>query len=1365
MKDGRTVAVAAFCLVVLWGPAGEGHAQSLSDYTAYPPFTATTAVPPNILLLLDNSGSMNTKAYQIAFDPARVYYGLFDPLECYTYGSNKFQPDPAANPSSPGTCGVLYPWSGNLLNYVSMRRIDIAKWVMMGGICSVGGRDAQGNCRQLIGQNSFASTCCLDQTQFITVAQASGRMPLTSIPASGNVYFHMMGSINSLKGSFCVDDDSGQPSGSSCSDSDIYVESNWQIRVDRFDNASGIIQEVGNKARFGLMEFKGGGGDGGQVLSDVGGNVTSLITAIESTTPSTWTPLAESLYEATRYFAQLQPAYTNSDYSYNVTNRDPYYFKQPDWASTSQYVPCCKSFVIIFTDGQPTQDLNIPTTLRDYAHTAGPHGSSAHCATATGCTESLNAGTGSAPKHSSTSSSAHSDLTDHHDNCSAYYGGPSSDSCVSNGSHYLDDVAYYAHVTDLRQATVPGINLDGSDATGKDLSGVQNLTIYTFLAFGSGARILQDAAKLGGFEDRNGNNVPDLTQEWDRVNNETGAAGADGVPDTYYESSDADQLHDRLLAAITSILQRSASGTSVSVLATSSTGDGSIYQAYFYPLVYEGLNQITWTGYAQGLFLDAFGNVREDTNGDGKLVFNQDAIIRSRLDSATGDVKVDRYRDADGDGKADSSTPFETVGLRDIAPIWEAGKQLALTAASARKLLTWVDANDDGVVDAGEQIAFTVDNATTLRPYLRAGAAPFTETNLINFIRGEQVAALRDRQLTVDGTLLVWKLGDPIDSTPTVVAAPKERFDVLYGDESYSEFYLQYKNRRQVVYVGANDGMLHAFNGGFYHRGDDPNTSAVEHGYFTRTPTGNGGGAALGQELWGFIPYQLLPHLRWLAQTDYTHVYYVDLKPKVTDARIFVPDAKHPGGWGTILIGGMRFGGSCGACVASTGGPPMKVRADFGRGVEDRYFYSAYFVLDITDPESDPVLLWSYGTAELGLTTSYPTIVRGNSSGTPKTDNAAAEWFIVVGSGATGYDGSVAQTGKLFALKMPKPYAPGRALAVTAFSTGETGFLGNLIALDGDLDFRTDVAYGGSVINHGSGPAWIGKMYRLTTHGGDTEASTWGYQGAPTVLLATFPADGSLFVGPVTAAPTVTRDDANNLWVFFGTGRLYGNNDKTNTDTQYFLGVKDPVLSGRCTESGTTTCAAGNLLNVSSASVCVTCVTVTQVTGVSGATTFDALTAKVQGSGDIPAMDGWYTTLPTAGERVLNSPTILGGAVFFTTFVPSSDLCSSSGSGSLYALFYKTGSAYSESIIGTTPSGKNVVSLRSISLGSGLPSQMAVQIGAQGSGGDGSGGAGKGCQGRVMGFVQTSGGAVGQPCATPPSASWSRYISWLNQRT
>jgi type IV pilus assembly protein PilY1 len=1385
-----TIVAIALCLLTgigLW-PI-DVKAQALADYTSSPPFI-TEAVPPNILLLMDNSGSMNRMAYDTstaAFDPTRLYYGLFDNLECYTYGSNKYQPDPVANPTTLGTCGSSYPWSGNLLNYVSMRRIDVVKWVMMGGTCSVGGRDAQGGCRQLLGQNAFDNgACCADQTQSVSVANATGRMPSANTPSSGTVYFHLIGSSGTYKGKICVDDDSTRES---CSDSDTFSESSWDIQVDIFENATGVIQQVGSKARFGLMEFKGAG-DGGKVLSDVGSNVQDMLTGIESTTPSTWTPLSEALYEATRYYAQIPPAYTSSDYSYNVTNRDPYYFKQPDWASTSQYVKCCKSFVIVFTDGQPTKDTNIPTALKDYSHTATAHGTGDHCTAAGGCTGALST-------HTNTSSSFHATLTDHHDNCSSYYGGSTGDSCPNDGSHYLDDVAYFAHITDLRQATIPVLN-----ETGKDLAGDQKLTIYTFFAFGTGGNILSDAAKAGGFEDRNGNNLPDLPEEWDKVNNNTGAAGADGVPDTYYESDDADKLKDRLLAAITSILQRASAGTSVSVLATSSTGDGSLYQAYFYPTTFEGLNEVKWTGYTQGLFIDEFGNIREDSDADGKLIYQNDVIVRTRYDTATGDVKADRYNDSDGDGKADTTTPFETVGLKDVKPIWEAGRRLALMNSADRNIITWVDTDNDGVVDTGEQIAFTTTNATTLSPYLRASSAPFTASNIVSFIRGDQVTGLRDRQLTVTddiggSALKVWKFGDPIHSTPTVVGAPKERFDVIYGDSTYTTFFQKYKNRRQVAYVGANDGMLHAFNGGFYHRGDDPSTnSTTERGFFTKNATDNASGATLGKELWGFVPYQLLPHLKWLTQTDYTHVYYVDLKPKVTDVRIFAADDDHPGGWGTILIGGFRMGGSCGNCVASTGGPPMTVTADFGSGSQTRTFYTAYFVLDITNPEKDPVLLWTFSQSDMGLSTSYPAVLRVNPTSSTKTDNTSAKWYMVVGSGPTGYDGSSSQTAKLFAIDLkagPKDSSGGSL--VSTFSTGDANaFMGDVVTLDSDLDFRVDTSYAGNVMCNQTvpdpntdndnnpctpilTPKWIGKMYRLTTGGGDTSTTTWGVLSGssriPTVLLATFPPTGTtLKVGPVTAPPTLTADDTSKIWVFFGTGRFYSTNDKTNTDTQYFIGVKDLVMTAGCTQTSATNCQQNDLVNVSSAVVCNPCATSTnQVTGSGdiGSVTSLLGTATTTLQGLVNSKSGWYTTLtlptvaPTPRERVLAAPTILGGTVFFPTFIPNSDICTSSGDGMLYALFYLTGSAYKESVIGTTVVSGNTNMNKSISLGTGMSSQMAVHIGAQGSGTQGSG-SGSGSAGRVTLVGQSSTGAVTEVSASPALASWSRYVSWINQR-
>ena len=145
-----------------------------------------------------------------------------------------------------------------------------------------------------------------------------------------------------------------------------------------------------------------------------------------------------------------------------------------------------------------------------------------------------------------------------------------------------------------------------------------------------------------------------------------------------------------------------------------------------------------------------------------------------------------------------------------------------------------------------------------------------------------------------------------------------------------------------------------------------------EHGWYTATevPATAGG---LGSERWAFIPHNLLPHLKWLTDPDYTHVYYVDLKPKVTDVRIFSDDANHPNGWGTILIGGMRLGGG-----------PYTFSEDFdnnaGTPDEQRTFRSAYFVLDITVPNS-PVFLGEFTDPDLAFTTSYPAISRLEDNG------------------------------------------------------------------------------------------------------------------------------------------------------------------------------------------------------------------------------------------------------------------------------------------------------------------------------------------------------------------------------------------------
>jgi type IV pilus assembly protein PilY1 len=1286
---------------------------TILDYTAVPPFVGN-AVTPNVLLLLDNSGSMNQSAYHFsansgnAYGPAELekyvaateYGGYFVPritigpddirTLCYSYGSNRFTSG-GAGAAVPPYCSGGTPWDGNFLNWLVMRRIEVAKWVMMGGKCAP---RVTGNCYPG-GKLSFENGSSTSGWDFSVVATPNGMSPYTGsrcfTQSGGTLYVRKTDTLTTC-----------YPSGSN-SDYDSY-----SLTVDISSEPQGLIQDVGIKVRFGLMEFKSGTGDGGTIQAGVGDNLTSMVNAIENTTTTTWTPLAESLYEAGRYFAQISPAFANSDFSSNVQNKDPYYFTSA-WLSPAGYVPCCKSFVIIFTDGQPTQDLNIPSSIQDYAHTAAQHGTSDHCSAAAGCTSNITAGAGGPPKHSNISAAFHDNVTfkDHHDNCSAYYGGSSSDPCKFNGGHYLDDVAYWMHTTDLRpeSGNIAGIN-EAPNSHG--LTGIQNVTVYTFFAFGTGGQILKDAAMTGGFDDLDGDGKPfkdatcgtaspnPLCKEWDKDGN--------GIPDTYFESTNAFTMRAQLVAAITDILKRSASGTSVSILSTTEKGEGALYQAYFYPSKFEGLNQIQWLGYLQGLFLDTMGNLREDTNQNQTLDMTTDKIVKLVFDPTIGQTMVQRFDDANGDGTPDSTTPSSIVTLDQIQPLWEAGKLLALRDSSTRKIYTWVDQNNDGKVTPSEFISFDASNASLLRPYFSTtlslpNVTVADATNVINFIRGDWITGYRDRRITVNGSLKVWKLGDIIYSTPVTVGRPKEQYDLVYTDSSYQLFMQKYINRRDVVYVGANDGMLHAFNAGTY----DPNTRKFN----SVSPY------ALGEEMWAFVPYNLLPHLRWLTQTNYAHVYYMDLKPKVVDVKIFTPDADHPGGWGTIMIVGMRFGG---------GG--INVTDNFGSGTTTRTFQSAYFVMDVTNPEKPPVLLWSNNNANMGFTTSYPAVARVVDS------SGGVKWVVAMGSGPTTYAGErITATPNLFsgADNFSHLYVfdlTDGTLLKRFDNTTSNEFLGDVISLDGNLDYGVDTFYVGSAYKSGS--TWDGNMYRVMTKN-DTNPANWALS---TLYAAT---------GPILEAPSAATDSFSNIWVYFGTGRFLSTADKADTSQQAMYGIKDPCWSP-FDKNCTTPVVYSSLLNSSPVQVMSDGSLLTGPSNDS-ATTFTGLVSDVRKN-----FNGWVLNFPTAGERVLAKPIVFGGVVLFSTFTPTNDVCGFQGEGRLYATYFETGSAYSKSVIGTESTGEIK---RSESLGQGIPSMAGLHVGTEEG---------------VRGFIQQGTGSISEIDGEPPFKFKSGVMIWQEKQ-
>ncbi len=952
----------------------------------------------------------------------------------------------------------------------------------------------------------------------------------------------------------------------------------------------------------------------------------------------------------------------------------------------------------------------------------------------------------------------------------------------------------------------------------------------TFTVTGSNAGLLKDplwyASKYGGFKDTDkvsttGYNLPDKTSEWD--------ANGDGLPDTYFYAQNPLQLEGKLAAAFAAILNQTSSGTAASVLSSSTTGEGAIYQSYFYPTQFEAEREIKYTGYVQSLFVDTYGNFREDTVKDNRLVLTEDRIVVTRYDVLNDKLAVDVYVDANGDGKADSTRDTNGDSILDTAfcddspnicdmaltainPIWEGGRNLALMTPSSRKILTWVDLDNNKLVKnialptgaaSEEYVLFDSTSLSKLTGYLNLSGAPaaYTAANIVDFIRGTQVTGLRDRTLTVkdsSGTPVsaVWKLGDSVYSTPVIVGAPRERYDLLYGDSSYTAFYSLYKNRRQVAYLGANDGMMHAFNVGFYNPGDDTTTSAkIEHGWYSNTATVDGRGVNIGDELWGFIPQELLPHLRWLADPTYTHVYFVDLKPKVTDVRIFTPDADHPGGWGTILIGGFRMGGSCGNCT--TQGTPMTFADNFDNvaGVDAaRTFLSAYFVLDVTNPDKVPTLLWSFSDPTLGFTTSYPSVARVSPLGDLKTDNTNAQWLMVVGSGPTSYDGGVGQTAKIFAVNIKDRMISTAAGVVTMFDASGPGgsppnsFVGDLVSFDRDLDWRTDVIYGGKVIN---AAPWEGKLIRLTTGCWapsspvcNTDPSLWGVPSgtvgvqAPSEVLYQFMDGGGtkITLGPLPNAVGVTIDQTGNTWVFAGSGRYYtqtsGTGDKIDTSTQYLVGIKDSVMqgSGGCVGGDVTitgcrlsSTLSNELIDMSTATICQlgsgTCTgsganqQVTNVPAMAAGGTYVSLMSLVQ------SKRGWLTklTVPASGpsERSAANPVLLGGIVFFPTFTPSGDVCVAAGSSNLYGLYYVTGGAYSSPVLGMT--GQNINN--KTGLGEGLATTVAIHLGAQGDGTSGSG-----SQTGVKACSQSSTGAINCVNTGTASAVASHFLSWINQR-
>lgn len=163
----------------------------------------------------------------------------------------------------------------------------------------------------------------------------------------------------------------------------------------------------------------------------------------------------------------------------------------------------------------------------------------------------------------------------------------------------------------------------------------------------------------------------------------------------------------------------------------------------------------------------------------------------------------------------------------------------------------------------------------------------------------------------------VSKLGDIVNSSPMYVGKPARSL----ADPSYIAFKAAYAGRPEMLYVGANDGMLHGIS------------------------------ASNGQELLGFVPSMVYPRLSGLTAQGFTHRYLVDGSPVAADIKLSA-------GWRTLLVSGLGGGG----------------RGLFALDVTDPGNFS--------EGTANNIVKWEFTSnddPDLGLTFAQPTIIRMNN--------------------------------------------------------------------------------------------------------------------------------------------------------------------------------------------------------------------------------------------------------------------------------------------------------------------------------------------------------------------------------------------------
>jgi type IV pilus assembly protein PilY1 len=611
-----------------------------------------------------------------------------------------------------------------------------------------------------------------------------------------------------------------------------------------------------------------------------------------------------------------------------------------------------------------------------------------------------------------------------------------------DGVHFHSGIRGFTYTDPANISVTPTTKVNSSGGC-EDCKEPDAATSVVYTMAGQNNEVLKDpfwyAAKYGGFDGKSvsgtytlGSTLP--VSAWDKKSS-AGSATPDGTPDSYFYAIDPGQLERSLRTVFDDILK--AGGAAPAAATSSRTAAGGY--------VYVSTHSI------QPSAPDA------DADASGQF-------LRYSL-TATGEVAST----SDWDGGAKLTTQN-----------WNNGRAILSMSENGPIRFRWSDLTADQKTALNKNGSGTVDSRGEDRLKWLRGDITHEVTRTLTVTAGVTTISggLRARPKT--------KLGAILNSTPWYIGRPSAG----YTDSQYGGGYASYRNNNtttNAVFVAANDGMLHAFNG------------------------------ATGDELFAYIPRTMYPKLSGITDKDFALNSGTDNVNM--DGSIMVADMKPTGNWRSYLFG------------------------SFGRGAKGVY------ALDVTSPHTvaenstSTLVKWEFSSAQDPDIGHIVGRTNPRNNGQPQQTGymANGKWAAIYGNGYNSVSGKAHLF--IFFADGPgnttttwTPFTHYVKIPTGASGDGPDNGLASPTAVDTDNDGDIDVIYAGDL----KGNIW--KFDVSSTDPANWKLATTDdtplYQAKTTLTGST-----TVVAQPITTAIQPFPHPSGGYLLLAGTGKMLESTD------------------------------------------------------------------------------------------------------------------------------------------------------------------------------------------------------------------------------